>query len=68
MKYESKITLCSRKFHWLHLIPCVRVTLVVQLQQSLVHLWVQGNQVLLAVPEIQAYLPDLVDPSVLMVL
>lgn len=35
----------------------------VQLQQNLVHLWVLGNQALLALLEIQVYLADLVDPS-----
>lgn len=44
------------------------MVLVVQLQQSLVHLWVQGNPVLLAVLGIQVYLADLIDPSVLVVL
>lgn len=49
-------------------IPLVQAVLVVQPQQSLVHLWVQGNQVLLAVLGIQIYLADLIDPSALVVL
>lgn len=48
--------------------PWVHFVLVVQLQQNQVHLWHQGNQVLLAVQGLQAYLADLADPSALMVL
>lgn len=48
--------------------PWVQFVQVVQLQQSLVRLWLQGNQVLLAVPGFQTYLVDLFDPSALTVL
>lgn len=48
--------------------PLDQLVQVVQLRQNPVHLWLLGNQVLLAVLDLQAFLADLVDPSVLMVL
>lgn len=48
--------------------PWVQIVRVVQLQQYLVHLWNQGNRVLLAGQVLRASLANLADPSALMVL
>lgn len=48
--------------------PWVQVVQVVQRQQNLVHLWLQGNLDLLAVLDLLVCLVNLVDPSARMVL